>query len=433
MSQIYGPDILTFDAGGVSLAAVFSSPSSKVFKEDEEIMPVPLSDSLSYMPWGGDNMMPHDILDMVDDDETVRTCMDFCAEVLFAGGLRYAPAAKDAKLPKEARAFLLDNNLDEYWYGVCLDFRQFGFAVSVLDLSIDLSRIVRLSRREACYCRFEAAGKDGHIPSVIYANWRMSVSPQNFERIPLLDPCAPYSDLLRRLERGETSPRYAVVSRVPTADSCYYPIPSYASIFKGRWYDIKKSIGEAKAARLRNSTVIKYQIEISPKLWEKKWKERGLASPKARQAFAVKFKQEIADYLSGAENAGKAIFSETYIGTDGKEYPEIKINKIDDSKEGGDWSVDIQEAVNMICFAMRVHSNLVGSVPGKSQSNNSGSDKRELYTIAQCQCEPLRRILMQVHRMICSFNGWDSVSPVCDILQLTTLDQHRDLKNSPAQ
>lgn len=37
----------------------------------------------------------------------------------------------------------------------------------------------------------------------------------------------------------------------------------------------------------------------------------------------------------------------------------------------------------MMCFTMRVHSNLVGSVPGKSKTNNSGSDKRELYTIAQ--------------------------------------------------
>lgn len=430
MTEEYGPDILTFDAGGATIAAIFSRPSARVFREDEEIRPQPLSDSLSYMPWGGDNMMPHNILQMVDDDETVRTCMDFCAEVLFAGGLRYEPKEKGAQLPEETDAFMLDNNLDEYWYGACLDFRQFGFAISVLDLSIDRKRIVRISRREACYCRFEAAGKDGHIPAVIYANWRLSAAPERYERIPLLDPCGPYSDLLRRMARGEKHPRYAVVSRVPTADSCYYPIPSYASIFKGKWYDIKRSIGEAKAARLRNSTVIKYQIEISPKLWEKKAKERGLTTPKARQAFAAKFKQEIVDYLSGAENAGKAIFSETYVGPDGKEQSEIKITKIDDSKEGGDWSVDIQEAINMICFAMRVHSNLVGSVPGKSQSNNSGSDKRELYTIAQCQCEPQRRILMQVQRIICSFNGWKSVRPVCDILQLTTLDEHRDIKKS---
>ena len=37
----------------------------------------------------------------------------------------------------------------------------------------------------------------------------------------------------------------------------------------------------------------------------------------------------------------------------------------------------------MICFTMRVHSNLVGSVPGKALSYNSGFDKRERYTVAQ--------------------------------------------------
>ena len=49
-------------------------------------------------------------------------------------------------------------------------------------------------------------------------------------------------------------------------------------------------------------------------------------------------------------------------------------HNIETDKEGGDWATDIVEAINMICFTMRVHSNLVGSVPGKLQTNNSGSD-----------------------------------------------------------
>ena len=65
----------------------------------------------------------------------------------------------------------------------------------------------------------------------------------------------------------------------------------------------------------------------------------------------------------------------------------------------------------MICFNMRVHSNLVGSVPGKAQSNNSGSDKRELYTIAQALQKPYHDLLFTVHRIIIRF---------------TTLDSHRD-------
>lgn len=46
------------------------------------------------------------------------------------------------------------------------------------------------------------------------------------------------------------------------------------------------------------------------------------------------------------------------------------------------WVSTILQIVFTLPFA-EMHSNLVGSVPGKSQTNNSGSDKRELYTIAQ--------------------------------------------------
>lgn len=71
----------------------------------------------------------------------------------------------------------------------------------------------------------------------------------------------------------------------------------------------------------------------------------------------------------------------------------------------------------MICFTMRVHSNLVGSVPGKAQTNNSGSDKRELYTIAQALQKPYLK-----------FNAWKNVTVDVPFIQLTTLDEHQDAK-----
>lgn len=87
----------------------------------------------------------------------------------------------------------------------------------------------------------------------------------------------------------------------------------------------------------------------------------------------------------------------------------------------------------MICFTMRVHSNLVGSVPGKAQSNNSGSDKRELYTIAHALQKPYHDILFTVHRIIIKFNRWKGVKPVCPFVQLTTLDEHKDAKKVSTQ
>jgi hypothetical protein len=77
---------------------------------------------------------------------------------------------------------------------------------------------------------------------------------------------------------------------------------------------------------------------------------------------------------------------------------------------------------------MRVHSNLVGSVPGKSQTNNSGSDKRELYTIAQALQKPYHDILFAVHRIIIRFNGWKGAYPDCPFIMLSTLDENRDAK-----
>lgn len=139
-------------------------------------------------------------------------------------------------------------------------------------------------------------------------------------------------------------------------------------------------------------------------------------------------KQRIIDFLTGAENSGKVWFSTFYISPDGKEQHDVFINKADNTKEGGDWETDIQEAINMVCFTMRVHSNLVGSVPGKAQSNNSGSNKRELYTIAQALQKPYHDMLFRPHQIIIRHNRWQGAYPECPFVMLTTLDQHTDAK-----
>ena len=414
---------------GYDARAAFTVNSSSVFKEDVDIVPVVIDDTLSYVPWGGDNNMPFDILKLIEDDETLSTCQMFNAEVCFGSGLRYDTCLASAAVKSEVEDFFLDNDIASYYLGVCQDFKHFGFAVSVIILSRDGTKIVRLLRKEACYCRFAPAGKDGRITRLLYANWRKCIaSRSDIEVIEMLDATAPWRDLQDRLAKNTTCRKFAVVSRIPTPDSTYYPIPYYASLFKGKWYNIKQLIGLAKESKLRNSAPIKYQIEISQKYWESIFRSEGITDRRKQQERIVQEKQSILDFLTGAENSGKAWFSTFYVTPDGKEQHDVVINKIDDSKEGGDWSTDIQEAVNMFCFTMRVHSNLVGSVPGKSQSNNSGSDKRELYTIAQALQKPYHDLLFTVHRIIIRFNGWKGVVPDCPFIQLTTLDEHADAK-----
>ena len=415
------------DLPGYNAAAAFTTKSSEVFKEAEEISPRHVSDKVSYMPWGADDQMPYDIINLIESDETLSTCQMFNAEVCYGSGLVYQTDEMcKRKVVNEVEEFFLDNDMASYFLGVCQDFKHFGFAVSVIILNEQGNKVVRVLRKEACYVRFAPANKEGVIPQVLYANWRNSVRAEQVEVIPLLKPQSPWTDLQAQVKKGKR--KFAVVSRVPTPDSTYYPIPYYASLFKGKWYNIKQLIGVAKEAKLKNSAPIKYHIEIAKSFWSNIFKAEGITDRVKQQERVNEEKDNIINFLTGMENSGKVLFSEFYVSPNGEEQHDVVINKIETDKEGGDWATDIIEAVNMMCFTMRVHSNLVGSVPGKSQTNNSGSDKRELYTIAQALQKPYHDLLFNVHRLIIRFNKWDGAYPDCPFIQLTTLDENKDAK-----
>ena len=55
---------------GLEARAAFTVNSQSVFREDTDIVPTLIDDKLSYIPWGGDNQMPFDILDLIEKDET---------------------------------------------------------------------------------------------------------------------------------------------------------------------------------------------------------------------------------------------------------------------------------------------------------------------------------------------------------------------------
>ncbi len=407
-------------------ASAAFTDSASVFREDRDIASAKIGENIEYMPWGADNEMPFDILRLIESDETLSTCQMFNAEVLYGAGLRYNTDRATPEVAAEAEDFFENNDMSSYFLGVCQDFKHFAFAVTVLHLSRDGGRVCRVNRKEACYCRFAPADKKGRIPYVLYANWRNGGLGENdIEKIPLVEKPT-VSTLQALADKGNT--KVAVVSRIPTPDHTYYPIPYYAALFKGRWYNIKRLIGMAKEAKLKNSAPIKYHIEINERYWTGIFRAEGITDRTKQQERIVKEKKNIIKFITGAENAGKVWFSTYYVDPNGNEQHDVVVRRIDDSKEGGDWASDIQEAVNMVCFTMRVHSNLVGSVPGKGQTNNSGSDKRELYTIAQSLQKPYHDLLFGVHKLIIRYNGWRGVKPTCPFIQLTTLDEHRDAK-----
>lgn len=420
-------------------SAVFVNKCRQTFREDADLQTDITVDKHEYVPWGVDNAMPYDIIDLIEADETLATCQVFNSEVCYGSGLQYNVDNASKSVKSEVDDFLLDNPMPDYFLGVCQDLKYFNFAVSVICLNTDGTRIVELHRKEACYCRFGKADSMGNIPYVLYGNFRNPQVGDKFEKIPLLNPRSPWKDLQQRMglrtqRNGNKSKgidrKFAILTRIPGADALYYPIPHYASLFRGSWYDIKRLIGIAKKGKLENAAPIKYVVKVSPRYWDNIFKEMHVMDPKEQQKIVAKRKREMLDFLTSTENSGSVLFTGKSISVDGRnELADIEVECIDSkTKEGGDWESDIAEAINMICFTMRVHSNLVGSVPGKTQTNNSGSDKRELYTIAQALQKPYHDVLFAVHNIIIRFNRWDNVTPECPFIQLTTLDEHQDAK-----
>lgn len=425
--------------------------------DDEAIIrsrPVPGIAGESYIPWGADDQLPYDLIHLVGSDEVTAQNKLFNVLTCYGAGLRFAPIKLDdspralqtapdptvATSLRAAREWGLRQNLPTYFLEQATDMKYFFFAVCVIILSRDGTKINRLRHKEACYCRLAKANDYGHIPYVYYANWRHSqATPGTIERIPLLDERDPLGDLMQRMGREPLADgklhkpqrirKFAILMRFPTAGCQYYPVPYWSAILRGGSYDEKRLISVGKRAKLRNHTSVKYQVEVERDYWAKICREEFITDPVKMRERIKKEKENIRDFIAGLENSDKVWISSYYVSPNGNmEVHDVKITRIDTGKEGGDWSEDVQAASNTICYADNVHPNLVGAVPGKSQSNNSGSDKRELFTMKQALEIAFHDILLLPLRLVCAFNDWSGVEPTVPMIQLTTLDEHADAK-----
>ena len=122
------------------------------------MVPTIIDKSLSYMPWGGDNAMPYDILKLIEDDETLSTCQMCNAEVCYGSGLQYGTDECSAAVKQQVEDFLLDNALPSYFLGVCQDFKQLDNLLTLGNVQASLTlrslnrrfRLQRLGHHPQC-------------------------------------------------------------------------------------------------------------------------------------------------------------------------------------------------------------------------------------------------------------------------------------------
>ena len=128
------------DIPGINAKALFSSELSKTeFRETGDISPVSIGDKHRYMPWGADDQLPYDILELIERDETLSTCQMFNAEICYGSGLLYNTEACSEKVKEEIDSFFVGNNIPTNYLGVCQDFKYFAFCelIEVIRSSVE--------------------------------------------------------------------------------------------------------------------------------------------------------------------------------------------------------------------------------------------------------------------------------------------------------
>lgn len=437
-------EIFSIGVDNVTAEMISVESSADIFDEDaEEVNSVPISGThgYRYIPFGADNKLPFEIIRLIGLDEVMSQNKLFNVLTCFGSGQKYMDCeTRRPTSDKEIKRFQLQNNLSAFMLEQATDMKYFFFCVSVLILSRDGSRIVTMRHKEACYCRFEKADAKGKIKHVFYANWRKSsLREEDMEVLTLLDVHDPLGELEMLMGRApgrdgvkkvRTNERkFAVAVLFPTPGCQYYPVPYYTAIFRGDWFDIKRMIGIGKKSKLKNHASVKYQVEVHKDYWMNLCEQEGITDPVKQLERINKEKENIKNFIGGIENSGKVWITGYYVDPNGKEVRMVRVNLIDTTKEGGDWSEDIQEASNITCYGDNIHPNLVGATPGKSQSNNSGSDKRELFTLKQSLEIAFHELMYMPHNVVIYYNKWeDKVYPDVPIIKLTTLDENTDAK-----
>lgn len=423
------------------MASVSSYETSAEIFESGDVAPKVIDKvtKLGYIPWGEDNNLPAQVVKKVRSSDVMNPNMHFNVLVGYGRGIEVLP--KEGELSDEQKFFFRRNNLSLLNWELQQDLKHFYFAVVVVFISRDRKKITRIIHKDAMFIRFEKCNTEGRIEHVFFANWEDNPSSsKDIEKIPLLDYKDPWYDLNVRLGRepnertgqkkDENGEKYAFCIRIPTVGNKYYPFPTYQSTFVSGWYDNGVLLPKLKNAKLKSGGKVKYQVEIHSEFWEKLFKLENISDPEKKKERRKKELEEIKKFLTDSDSGDKIWTSGYYIDVQGREQRMVRIKLIDNSKEGGEYILDAEEAVTFQSYSMGVHPSMNGATPGKNRGSMSGTDLRERYTMKQALEKPVRDLILSPLYLINDVNGWPETEYRIGDLLLTTLDKGTDAKEA---
>lgn len=405
--------------------------------------------SIEFVPRGRDNDLPYEVMRSVLKNVTVSANLEFKCAVTYGEGVQvlrrfrnqYGKIEVREVLPTEEPEvfeWLENNNFNSTLLETINDVRLFGEAYVQYIFSRDEEKpkLVQIKPLETTCSRLSKIDeKSRRIEWHGYcADWNKK-DATGYEVIvtPLLDRQYSLYDLKRRMGKLPDDDGKKVVGKdrvfvhrlaLPTPGRFYYACPYWWSALLSGWLDFSNSIIEFKKNVIKNEMALKYVVYIQDEFYDKLYKARRADTDEKKQEVRKEFLKNLEEFLTGAENAGNSFVTHfKYDRVKGVTEKDIIIEPVDKDKRGGDYIEDSEESSNVLCYAMGIHSSILGSSPGKSKSIN-GTEARELFTMQQALAKFAQQLVCQPLYVAKAMNGWPAdLDFAIANLQLTTLDK----------
>lgn len=380
-------------------------PSSKLQKpvKNESQPLLKEKTAVKYALWGDDNMRPHEVVDVIRNNNQLATGLYWKTLALVSGGLVYGYNVVDEN-GKESFKRVIDpkveewnrkTNVNRYLRESTHDFYALWNIFPKMTTNLGRNYIERIECINTPWVRLAVQDqKDGLIKSAwINANWKDNgTTDDGFAKEypvinPYVDPDLQFSKI--------SKPEFIYPIAGSDFDYTYYAKAPWWSIIDNGWLDVNSSIPKFKAALMDRQYSIKYHFVMSETYWEwkyPKWHEMTEKEQKAAFENEVLFLNK---KMAGAEKAGGNILSICQVDPNTKQnYPGLQIIAVDDKIKDGIYIEDSQEASSHIYNALGIDATLVASMPGKNLAG-SGSDKRVAYNIYLANCKPEADLILE--------------------------------------
>lgn len=439
----------TYLTGAKTIVALaFDTQDIVAGREEVTVDVIKGKQTFKFKPRGFDDDMPYNIMKRLLCNVTAAANIEFKTLVGFGEGIKVYKRYREEQtkeikitevLPEEypeVFEFLENNSIDKFAIEIMNDLRIFydGFVEYIFNRE-EKPKIVQIRVLENAYSRISTVDEKnrkslwhGYCSGWYKRDW------DDLTITPLLDRNYPVTDLKQRKgimpqddgkyrDSGET--RFVQMLTIPTPGHSYYAFPYWWSVFLSGWYDFSNAVITFKKEILQNELAVKYVVYIQEGFWNNLYEKTGATDDKTRKKAREDFLSTLEEFLSGAKNAGKTFVTDfKYAPMNAQEMKDILITKVDAGNKGGDYIEDSEESSNVMCYAMGVHSSILGNSPGKSKNIN-GTEARELFTIQQALAKLFQRMAVQPLEIVKAINNWPKELVFgFENLRLTTLDKN---------